>query len=106
MGVTRMHYLDEVNTNDEVIPSDEEINHHWRRKENHSMKPASNLSSYKTSKTDRWEPIKSPIIGLENVTKKGINTPMASNQNHIYKALTLAAEGTDTDTLRKYPLLF
>ena len=28
MGVTRMRYLDEVNTNDEVIPSDEEISHH------------------------------------------------------------------------------
>ena len=28
MRVTRMHYLDEVNTNDEVIPSDEKISHH------------------------------------------------------------------------------
>ena len=28
MGVTRMHSLDEANTNDEVIPSDENISHH------------------------------------------------------------------------------
>ena len=28
MGVTRLRSLDEVNTNDEVIPSDEETNHH------------------------------------------------------------------------------
>ena len=66
------HYLDEVYTNDEVIPSDEEISHHWRRKENHSMKPASNLSSYETSKTDRWEPIKSPIIRLEALLRKAL----------------------------------
>ena len=69
------------------------------------MKPASNLSSYETSKTDRWEPIKSPIIGLEALLRRGINTPTASNQNHIYKALALAAQGTYTDTLRKYLLL-
>ena len=47
-----------------------------------------------------------PHYWAGGVTKKGINTPTASNQNHIYKALTLAVEGTDTDTLRKYPLLF
>ena len=28
MGVMRIHSLDEVNTNDEVIPSDEKISHH------------------------------------------------------------------------------
>ena len=36
------------------------------------MKPASNLSSYETSKTDRWEPIKSPIIGLEALLRKAL----------------------------------
>ena len=69
------------------------------------MMPASSLSSYETSKTDRWVPNKSPIIGLEALLRRGINTPMASNQNHIYKALALAAQGTYTDTLRKYLLL-
>ena len=69
------------------------------------MMPASSLGSYKTSKTDRWEPNKSSIIGLEALLKRGINTPTASNQDHIYKALTLATEGTHTDTLRKYLLL-
>ena len=72
MGVTGMHYLDEVNTNDEVIPSDEEISHHRRRKENHSMKSASNLSNHETSKIDRWEPIKSPIIGLEVLLRNAL----------------------------------
>ena len=69
------------------------------------MMPASSLSSYGTSNTDRWEPNKSPIIGLEALLRRGINTPTASNQNHIYKALALAAQGTYTDTLRKYLLL-
>ena len=72
MGVTRMHYLDEINTNDEVIPNDEEISHHWRGKESHSMMSASSLSSYETSKIDRWEPIKSPIIGLEALLRKAL----------------------------------
>ena len=72
MGVTRMHYLDEVNTNDEVIPSDEEISHHWRGKESHSMMPISSLGSYETSKTGRWEPNKSPIIGLEALLREAL----------------------------------
>ena len=36
------------------------------------MKPASNLSSYETSETDRWEPIKSPIIGQEALLRKAL----------------------------------
>ena len=64
MGVTRMHYIDEAKTNDEVIPSDEKISHHRRGKESHSMMLASSLGSYETSKIDRWKPNKSPIIGL------------------------------------------
>ena len=55
------------------------------------MMPASSLSSYETSKIDRWKPNKSPIIGLEVLLRKGINTLMTSNQDHIYKVLTLAA---------------
>ena len=70
------------------------------------MMPASSLSSYGTSNTDRWDPNKRPIIGLEALLRRGINTPTASNQNHIYKALALAAQGIDTDILRKYLLLF
>ena len=72
MGVTRMHYLDEANTNDEVILSNEEISHHWHGKESHSMMPASSLGSYETSKTDRWEPNKSPIIGLEALLREAL----------------------------------
>ena len=72
MGVTRLRPLDEVNTNDEVIPSDEEISHHWRGKESHSMMPASSLGSYETSKTDHWEPNKSPIIGLEALLREAL----------------------------------
>ena len=72
MRMTRTHYLDEVNTNDEVIPSDEEISHHWRGKESHSMMPVSSLSSYETSKTGHWEPNKSPIIGLEALLREAL----------------------------------
>ena len=70
------------------------------------MMLANSLGSYETSKTDRWEPNKNPIIGLEALLKIGINTPTASNQDHIYKAFTLAAQGADIDTLRKYLLFF
>ena len=70
------------------------------------MMLVSSLGNYKTSKIDRSEPNKSPIIGLEALLRTGINTPTASNQDHIYKALTMAAQGTHTDTLRKYRLLY
>ena len=36
------------------------------------MMPASSLSSYETNKIDRWEPIKSPIIGLEALLRKAL----------------------------------
>ena len=36
------------------------------------MKPASNSSSYEISKTDRWEPIKSPIIEQEALLRKAL----------------------------------
>ena len=80
-------------------PQWRENRHYWRRKENHSMKLANNSSGYETSKTDRWEPIKSPIIGEEALLRKALNIPTASNQNHIYKALILSAEGTQRLTL-------
>ena len=70
MGVTRTHYLDEVNlvTRSSLTTS----SHHWRGKESHSMMPASSLDSYETSKTDRWEPNKSPIIGLEALLREAL----------------------------------
>ena len=36
------------------------------------MKPANNSSSYETSKTDHWEPIKSSIIGQEALLRKAL----------------------------------
>ena len=72
MGVTRLRSLDEVNTNDEVIPSNEETSHHWQGKENHLIKPASNLGSYETSQADRCEPIESLIIGQEALLRKAL----------------------------------
>ena len=38
------------------------------------MMSASSLGSYETSKTDRWEPNKSPIIGLEALTLQRLAT--------------------------------
>ena len=66
------------------------------------MKPANDLGSYKTSQADRWEPIKSPIIGQEALLRKALTTTTASSQSHIYKALTLSTEGTYIHILEKH----
>ena len=66
------------------------------------MKSINDLDSYKISHVDRWEPIKSPIIGQEALLGKTLTTTMASTQSHIYKALTLSTEGTYIHTLRKH----
>ena len=69
------------------------------------MQSIDDLGSYKIIQADRWEPIKSPIIGQEALLGRALTTTTASTQNHIYKALTLLTEGTYIHTLRKHPLL-
>ena len=59
------------------------------------MKPASDLSSYETSQADRWEPIKSSIIGQEALLRKTLTSqrlatkttyksPHIINRRYIY----------------------
>ena len=82
--MTRLHPTDEANINDEesipdeVILNNEESSHHWRRQGSHSMQSINDLDSYQINQADRWEPLKSPIIGPEALLEKALTTTTAS----------------------------
>ncbi|XP_030941988.1 probable amidase At4g34880 [Quercus lobata] len=57
------------------------------------MQSINDLSSYEINPADRWEPLKSLIIGLEALLEKALTTLTASPQSHRYKALTQSTEG-------------
>ena len=63
------------------------------------MQSINDLDSYQISQANRWEPIKSPIVGQKALLGKALTTTMASTQSQIYTALTLSTEGTYTFTL-------
>ena len=58
------------------------------------MQSINDLSSYEINPTDRWEPLKSLIIGPGALLEKALTTPTASPQGRRYKALTQSTEGT------------
>ena len=58
------------------------------------MQSINDLSSYEINLADRWEPLKSLIIGPGALLEKALTTPTASPQGHRYKVLTQSTEGT------------
>ena len=52
------------------------------------MQSINDLSSYKINPADRWEPLKSLIIGPGALLEKALTTPTASPQGRRYKAPT------------------
>ena len=76
MGMMRLHPTDEDNTtdeestHDEVVVNNEETSHHWRRQGSHLMQSINDLGSYQINQADRWEPLKSLIIGPEALPGK------------------------------------
>ena len=84
MGMTGSRPTDEDNTNDEESTHDkgvlnnEETSHHWRRQGSHSMQSINDLDSYQINQANRWEPLKSPIIGPEALPGKALTTTTAS----------------------------
>ena len=42
------------------------------------MQSINDLDSYEINQADRWEPLKSPIIGLEALLEKALTSTMAS----------------------------
>ena len=58
------------------------------------MQSINDLGSYQIKQADRWEPLKSPIIGPEALLGKALTTTTASPKSHMYKALTQSTEGT------------
>ena len=68
------------------------------------MQLINDLSSYKINQADRWEPLKSSIIGQGALLEKALTITTASCQGRRYKALTQPIEGTQThtDILRAY----
>ena len=82
--MTRLHPTDEDNISDEgsildeVIQNNEESSHHWRRQGSHSMQSINDLNNYEINQADRWEPLKSPIIGPEALLEIALTTTTAS----------------------------
>ena len=64
------------------------------------MQSINDLSGYEISPADRWEPLKSLIIGPEALLEKALITPTASPQGCKYKALTQSVERYDIYTHR------
>ena len=58
------------------------------------MQSINDLNSYEINPADRWESLKSLIIGPEALLEKALTTPTASPQGRRYKALTQSTEGT------------
>ena len=58
------------------------------------MQSVNDQGSYKIHRADRWEPLKSPIIGLEALLEKALTITTASHQGRRYKALIQPIEGT------------
>ena len=69
---------DEESTHDEVVLNNEGTSHHWWRQGSYSMQSINDLDSYEINQADRWEPLKSPIIGPEALLEKALTTTMAS----------------------------
>ena len=58
------------------------------------MQSINDLGSYQINQVDRWEPLKSPIIGPEALLEKALTITTASHQGCRYKALIQPIEGT------------
>ena len=56
------------------------------------MQSINDLSSYEINSTDRWEPLKSLIIGLGALLEEALTIPTASPQGCRYKAPTQSVE--------------
>ena len=64
------------------------------------MQSINDLSGYEISPADRWEPLKSLIIGPGALLEKALITPTASPQGCKYKAPTQSVERYDIYTHR------
>ena len=56
------------------------------------MQSINDLSGYEINPADRWEPLKSLIIGPGALLEEALTTPTASPQDGRYKAPTQSVE--------------